>query len=482
MWGQKTARLGGRLISAVVLIVALGSASAITGDAHGYEQNAVGGQAQQSDGNLAELKSELQKAESAKGKDSPDLLPLLRKIGDAYNDTGGYVLSAPYLERALSIAEKEHGPRHIAVAGYLEFVGMIYYMQRDAARAKEYWERGLAIAQETVGSNHHLYGIVLHHVGMALLALGKTQEAEEALTKSIEILSMTTGPVSGSTVRASETLAELYLTTGQYSRAHPLLRVALAVRSGALITSAQFQTPTKNLMGSLYAAAGLHDIAEPLLRDAEDAFVNAGLPSHPELEGILVNLAALYDAMKRPDRAATYRQRAQEIHDGNAGFSHHQGTPLRNALAAASIPDNVRGAYANAQVGDWATYSQGDDMSKERVDVVKKTSTAVVLRVSSREFGAEDEKIVGLAERIEDIYGVPGATANPGQLSLGDSKITCLVLVSEIKQAGESFQLKLYFNPDSIPMDGLIRLEVDGEMMTQIKRYRFAGRPEQTFP
>lgn len=480
MWGPKTARPGGRLISAVVLIVALGSASAITGDAHGYEQDAVGGQAKQSDGNLEELKSELQKAESAKGKDSPDLLPLLRKIGEAYGDTGGYVLSAPYLERALSIAEKEHGPRHIEVVGYLEFVGMIYYMQRDAARAKDYWERGLAIAQETVGSSHPLYGMELHHVGMALLALGKTKEAEEALTQSIEILSVTTGPVSGPTVQASESLAELYLTKGQYSSAHQLLKVALAVRSGAIITSAQFQAPTKILMGSLYAAAGLHDRAEPLLRDAEDAFLNAGLPSHPYLEEILVNLAALYDAMKRLDWAATYRQRAQEIHDGNAGFSHRQGTPL--ALAAAPIPDNVQGAYANAQVGDWVIYSHGDDMPKERVDVVKKTSTAVVLRVSSRELGIEDVKIVGLAERIEDIYGVPEAAANPGQLSFGDSKITCRVLVSEIKQADESFQLKLYFDPDSIPLDGLIRLEVDGAMVTQIKRYRFSGRPEQTFP
>lgn len=456
--------------------------AAAAGGALAYVPAADGGQAGEGGGNLEELSNELEKAESEKGRDSPDLVPLLLEIAGAHAEQCRYIPAAPYLVRALRIAETEHGPSHIEVARQLDAVGTIYYMQRDPARAKTYWERALGIADKTVGSDHPAYGIELHNVGRALLALGKTAEAEEALTKAIGILGQTTGTVSGPTVQASESLAELYLTTGQFSRSQRLLEVALAVRSGAVVTNSQFQAATKNLLGSLYAAAGLHDKAKPLLHDAEDAYIESGMTSHPDLEGILVNLAALYDAMKEADRAAGYRQRAREIHDENTGFAHAKGTPLRKALATAS-PARGGGAYANAQVGEWAIYSQGDDMPEQKKEVIAKTSTAVVVRSSAVTWQPEVETVVGLGERLlEDIYGVSGAESKPGELSLGGSTIKCRVLAIEEKEAGESHRVKIYFDPESIPLDGLIRFEIDGEVISQIIRFRIPGREEQTVP
>ena len=72
------------------------------------------------------LKQQLAASEAKNGKDHPDLVEILLRLGNAYRDEGGYVPATPYVERALSITEKTHGSEHLEVAATLDKLGTLY--------------------------------------------------------------------------------------------------------------------------------------------------------------------------------------------------------------------------------------------------------------------------------------------------------------------------------------------------------------------
>src|SRR5579864_2390063 len=104
------------------------------------------------------LKQQLATSEAKKGKDHPDLVEILYKLADAYANEGGYVLAAPYVERALSVAEKTHGSESLEVGATLDKLGTLYLYQGDIARARTAYVRAGPILFEKLGQNNPGYG------------------------------------------------------------------------------------------------------------------------------------------------------------------------------------------------------------------------------------------------------------------------------------------------------------------------------------
>ena len=436
----------------------------------------------------AALKAQLARAEAEKGNDHPDLIPILLGIAQAYREQGGYIPASQFAQRALAIAEKVHGSDDLQVAGVLDLLGTLYRLQGDSRRAQEYYERALPIVQKRLGSGHPAYAIMLNNLAKAYISTRKTEEAESTLHKAMQIVVDTFGPASAQATIIQETLGDLYLTTRKYSAAEQQLRYALTVRSEALVfgesrKDALFHmAPIQNLLGALYTAFGLYDKAEPLLYDALKAYEANLDKEHTLLEGVLVNLAVLFDAEGKTTEAAAYRKRAEYIHEKNIGFSHSSTSPLPMQTKAVPAPPEkvkVKDAdqpFANARVGDWVVYEGSEGALLQKKEIVRKTDVGVVVLTymwipETKEWHRGLEEIISFSAGINDLYGVSVTDLKPEKVAIRRTEITCgSAVVSE-----EGTECKICFAPDMIPVGGMVTLECGGKVILKAVDYQRAN-------
>jgi tetratricopeptide (TPR) repeat protein len=435
---------------------------------------------------LAALKKELSETEAKKGKDHPDLIPLLTDIAKAYRDQGGYIPAQPFARRALEIATKVRGKDAIETAGALDFLGTLYRLQGDNKSALENYERAEPIVKKKLGPDHPAYAMMLNNLATVYIAIGKNAEAASALEKAMAVVSEAFGPASAEVTAIQITLAELCLRTGKYAIADQLLVYALAIRSEGLELPVQAgQTtaqevllqiaPVRNLLGRLYTVVGLYDKAEPLLGDALKAYETALGGEHPLLEGVLVNLAALSEATGETAKVAGYQKRAEQIHEKNIGFSHAAELPRLKPLVAALPSRNGPRPYSDARVGDWVGYEK-DGVIYMKDEIIRKTSiVAITLTYLWYEkdkawspFGLE--RMVDLAADFKELYGVSENDLKPGKVRMKGIEVKCLTAVVN----DEGKRCKIYVAPDTVPVGGVIKLVCDGKVILQAAEYHRA--------
>ena len=338
---------------------------------------------------LATLKKELSTTEGRKGKDHPDLIPILTELAKASRDQGGYIPALPFAQRLLEITRKVRGQNHVETAGALDFLATLYRLQGDNQSALENYQRALPIAEKKLGTDHPAYATLLTNLAQVYMATGKTAEAESALQTALKVKSDYYGAAAPEATGVQMALGELYLRTGSFAKAEQLLIYALTIRSEGLGIPVQagkttepevlfYMAPIRNLLGRLYAVVGLYDRAEPLLQDALKAMEAQLGGEHPLLEDVLLNLAALSQATGETAKADGYQKRAEQIHEKNAGFSHVAGSPLPKPLEAVLPSRNGLRPYADARVGDWVIYErQGIPAAKK--EIVRKTPVVAIV-------------------------------------------------------------------------------------------------------
>lgn len=273
------------------------------------------------------LKQQLAASEAKNGKDHPDLVEILLKLGNAYRDEGGYVPATPYVERALSITEKTHGSEHLEVAATLDKLGTLYLAQGDTARARTAYIRARPILLRDLGENNPGYGIFLMHVAELQLLTGENKEAEETVDQALTAFGEELSHAAHEWTEANRVMGLLFLGLGKYQEAEQQLVYALTVRSEAMSSETRdealfYVASAKNSLGEFYVTVSRYDEAEPLLLDALSAYEKRYGKDHSLLEGVLVNLAALYDGRGDASKERRYAERAQALHRRSAGYSH----------------------------------------------------------------------------------------------------------------------------------------------------------------
>jgi tetratricopeptide (TPR) repeat protein len=333
-----------RLFLAAQLGLGIGSFAAVQENKTVPDVQSATRQQDQADKNLANLKKQLSDLETTKGKQHPDLLPVLKAIAKAYRVQGAYVTALPFTERGLQIAKTVYGENDLRVANELDALGTLDLVVGDTKGAIENYQLARPNVEKYLGAEHPLYAMLLVKVGAAYLADGRFEEAESASTNAKQILVKDFGPAAAEMTAAQEVLGELYLRKGEYSKAEKELVVALSIRSEGLsyrpsdMTEADVRldmAPLQNLLGALYTAVGRYDEAGPVLNDALKAYEAKLGKNHPSLEEVLVNLAALAAAKGDPAAADVYRKRAESIHKENLGVAHLATVPLPQPFKAA---------------------------------------------------------------------------------------------------------------------------------------------------
>jgi tetratricopeptide (TPR) repeat protein len=440
-------------------------------------------QQDQTDKNLAGLKKKLSALETTKGKQHPDLMPVLDAICRAHREQGAYVTALPFAQQALEIERKVHGESDIAVAGALDFLGTFDLLAGDNKAAVENYQLARPIVEKNLGTEHPAYAMLLVHMGTAYLADGRIEAAESALQKAKQALVKGFGPAAQEVTAAQEILGDLYLKKGGYSRSEQELQYALAVRSEGLefrpndMTEADvllYMAPLQNLLGALYTTVGLYDQAGPLLKDALKAYEAKLDKKHPLLEGVLVNLAALAEAKGDTVASDGYQKRAESIHKEHLGISHLATVPLPRPDKAVVPSKEKLGPMANSHVGDWVSYAGPDGAPSEQKKIIRSTPVVVVVSNSfwdtqKKEWDSGSPRIVGLAATAKELYGASEGELKAEKMDIKGQQVE--VACATVPAGAESKQCKACFARD-IPVGGLAKMECDGKLIMRVLDYR----------
>ena len=186
----------------------------------------------------------------------------------------------------------------------------------------------------------------LNNLAVLYDSMGDYAKAEPLYRRALAIHEKALGPEHPDTATSLNNLAGLYNSMGDYAKAEPLYRRALAIREKALGPEHPATATSLNNLAGLYRAMGDYAKAEPLYRRALAIREKALGPEHPSTATSLNNLAELYKAMGDYAKAEPLYRRALAIREKALGPEHPSTATSLNNLAGLY---RSMGDYAKAE-------------------------------------------------------------------------------------------------------------------------------------
>jgi serine/threonine-protein kinase len=257
--------------------------------------------------------------------------------------------------RALGIERRLLGDEHFTVAIDANNLAVLLQEKGDLAGAEQMFREVLRIDRKRLGEEHPQMAVVLNNLGNILREKGDLDGAEALLRRSIEIRRKALGPNHPKVAQGLDNLATLarlhgrldeavalhrealrtrraslpadhpdfaygflglgrcLVALGRPVEAEPYLRESLRIRQKALPAGDYLLGLSKVGLGACLRAQRRYAEAEALLVEGYETLRAASRPDPASARWALGELVSLYDATRRPDRAATYRERLQAV-------------------------------------------------------------------------------------------------------------------------------------------------------------------------
>ena len=149
--------------------------------------------------------------------------------------------------------------------------------------------------------------------------MGDYAKAEPLYKRALAIREKALGPDHPDTAQSLNNLALLYDSMGDYAKAEPLYKRALAIREKALGPEHPDTAQSLNNLAKLYYSMGDYAKAEPLYQRALAIYEKALGPEHPDTATSLNNLAFLNVDFGKAAGALEYAERAEKAQEAQLG-------------------------------------------------------------------------------------------------------------------------------------------------------------------
>jgi tetratricopeptide (TPR) repeat protein len=204
------------------------------GDVDGATLNNLAGIAEDQ-GRYAEAESLYRKAcsadEKSGGANDLGLATALANLGTLYRDHEQFDVrqaEIPLL-RALAIRENMLGKEHPETADIVSDLSLLYFYEKDFARAEQFALRALPIEEKAFGAGSLRVSTTLNRLGISERDLGNFKDAEANLQRALAIRKAKRAPDSWIVISLVN-LASVYSLQGENAKAEPLMARAQAIR------------------------------------------------------------------------------------------------------------------------------------------------------------------------------------------------------------------------------------------------------------
>jgi serine/threonine-protein kinase len=221
---------------------------------------------------------------------------------------------------ALEIVEAWYGPDHTRTATALTALAVAMgggvLMKRSQGKdeylveAEPMLRRALAIQERVHGPVHPAVAEVVYALGLLALHRGRYDEAIDYLVRTEEIERKTVGELNTDYAVTVLVQGAVNLVRGNYARAEELLRRAGAIYEAAARSSGNYAEGDGTgafYMGRALLGQGKLKEAEAASLAAYEIFKKRGVFLSGLLPDVRANLAAIYDGLGEPQKAARFR-------------------------------------------------------------------------------------------------------------------------------------------------------------------------------
>ena len=286
---------------------------------------------------------------SAVGAATPELAESLRELAGAHFYAGHLAVSDSLDRRVLAMSRTLYGARHPHVAEDLVNIGAIRFEHGEYAAAEQYYRQALDIVQGFYGASHARTGSALTMLGRALVYQQRNDEAEPILRRALAIQERVYGPSHPRVASALNDLGNIAVARGQLDSAdarfrrmgdiyraangerHYLVGIAVSNRGGVALARKDYRGAEalyRDAVARFTAAQGPDHLNTAIARvklgralarqtrwaEAErealagyQLLITQSVPATSFAQAARRDLAAAYDALGQPTKAARFR-------------------------------------------------------------------------------------------------------------------------------------------------------------------------------
>jgi eukaryotic-like serine/threonine-protein kinase len=241
------------------------------------------------------------------GARHPTVANALVNLGVIEFRRGRYEQAEPHYREAVAIFEGHYGPEHPQTASALRLLGQDLVYQGRLDDAREPLERALAIQEASLGPMHPRLANTLGDLAYIAADDGDFDTAVERYLRITDIYRTALGERHLFVAIAVSNLASAYMDFEHYGRAEPLFRDAVQRFTEARSADDLDTGIARIKLGRVLARQGRTGEAERELLAGYEIVSARSEPTVSWLRGARTELAAVYDALGRPDEAQRYR-------------------------------------------------------------------------------------------------------------------------------------------------------------------------------
>ncbi|MFC1634411.1 tetratricopeptide repeat protein [Planctomycetota bacterium] len=225
------------------------------------------------------------------------------RFGELCVDLGHYEEAERHLLDILNVWRDVWGQEHPETLWTKTYLGWLYHSQGRHKEAEELLYPTLETSRQALGEAHLLSMHAMHGLSTLYLSQGRYDEAELLLEKVIENGRNIMGEENWYTLNAVNTQARLYMAQGRYAEAEELYLKTLEAQRQALGDEHMHTLRSMNGLAQLYTQQARYEKAEPLFAKALEIGRSELGAAHPQILTSIHSLAILYKEQARYDDA-----------------------------------------------------------------------------------------------------------------------------------------------------------------------------------
>jgi serine/threonine-protein kinase len=231
----------------------------------------------------------------------------LVNLGAVEFERGRYVEAERFYREALENTEGWYGADHPRTASNLTMLGRTLVRQNRFDEAEAYLQRALGVQERVYGKVHPAVASAVNELGTVALQRDRLDEAGAAFTRMAEIYRQVFPGKHFLIGVAVSNLGSVYTARKDDVRAEALYREAIALFSETQSPAHLNVGIARLKLGRALLRQGRLSESEPELLAGMNILMKQASPSVAWVKNGREDLASLYDATKRPEKAAEYR-------------------------------------------------------------------------------------------------------------------------------------------------------------------------------
>jgi serine/threonine protein kinase len=247
------------------------------------------------------------------GDEHSDTITSMIDLAVVLTDLGEDDRAEPLRMKAYELAKRVYGEEHPRTLTLMNNIGSSWAQHGRAGEAVDLLLKTLAIERRVLGPENPSVLVTMSNLGSAYKQNGRHAEAEPLLRELVETATRVLGPDHPNTLTLENNYAATLLTLKRPSEAEPVLRKAYHSAARTMGEAHWLTAFFRGNLGRSIMFQNRFEHAEPHLLAAHDTLLKSLGPNHQRTKDAAADLVTLYEGWQKPDRAALYRAKGEEM-------------------------------------------------------------------------------------------------------------------------------------------------------------------------